>query len=90
MYFVAERQVSQAVVLVPKLVSYVNSAREVAEPVMESRKRTRHTFAVTDVDNLRQEETRGSADCSGGWDLPFTAVLRQICSVATGSGPLAC
>lgn len=77
-------------VLVPKLVSYVNSAREVAEPVMESRKRTRHTFAVTEVDNLRQEETRGSADCSGGWDLLITAVLRLACSVATGSGPLAC
>lgn len=90
MYFVAERQVSQAVVLVPKPVSYVNSAREVAEPVMESRKRIRHTFAVTEVDNLRQEETRGSADCSGGWDLLITAVLRHARSVATGFGPLAC
>ena len=90
MYFVAERQVSQAVVLVPKLVSYVNSARKVAEPEMESRKRIRHAFAVTGVDNLRLEGTRGSADCSGGWDLPFTAVLCQTGSVATGSRPLDC
>ncbi|MGC6446997.1 MAG: hypothetical protein ACON5J_11280 [Rubripirellula sp.] len=50
----------------PKLVSHVKSAREVAEPVMESRKRTRHPFAVTDVDNLRLEEIRGSADWTGG------------------------
>ena len=57
---------------------------------MESRKRTRHTFAVTEVDNLRLEGTRGSADCTGGWDLLITAVLCQTGSVATGSRPLDC
>lgn len=90
MYFVAERQVSQAVVLVPKLVSRVNSAREVGEPVMESRKRTREAFAGIDLDNLRQEDNRGTADWSGGWDLLFTAVLRHTCSMATSPRPLAC